>query len=45
MSADFFKMQYPNAKLISFDPYLDNISIAKKNTQSFSDVVFEHKAI
>jgi FkbM family methyltransferase len=45
MSAAYFKMQYPKAKLIGVDPDLDNIAIAKKNTELFSDVVFEHKAI
>jgi FkbM family methyltransferase len=45
MSAAYFKIQYPKAKLVGVDPDLENIAIAKKNTASFSDVVFEHKAI
>lgn len=40
-----FKLQYPNAKILAFEPDEKNYELLQKNTQQFSNITLENKAV
>ena len=45
LSIVYFKTLFPDAKIIGVEPDLDNFKMAIRNTEQFSNVYIEHKAI
>ncbi|MFY7965262.1 MAG: FkbM family methyltransferase [Chitinophagaceae bacterium] len=40
-----FKLQYPNAKILAFEPDEKNFELLKNNTKQFSNIQLENKAV
>lgn len=45
LASFYFKLKYPNAKIITVEPEQSNFELTKKNTASFKDMYYEQAGI